>query len=339
MQSINYRLFPIIALAMLVSGLANAQTASISAPKACLRDNCLQYKMTTRDGYTIYLREWKKLSGIQHNSTDPALLMMPGFPHTSMLVWEKQVNSALANNYRIVTMEIRGHGDSSKPINTVPDFTIPDAPGDYGQPMSHDIYDAITLLSLNNTVLMSHSHSGTVLTDYLHNYGDSLLKGIVLTSSFTKLDLTNPGVGASVFTVAAQQLIGGLFNLDDDLGDFYRTAFSFGDLSFHRNPGDNYKAKITATDLMMPPATRQAMFLPPRFSDNAVLSTISVPSLIVHGNKDALILPQHAIENYNLLKSGASRSKIRILEGVGHFAQTEDPVVYNKILKSFLEGL
>lgn len=323
----------------LLPALSNADVATLSDSTNCVRDNCIQYKMTTRDGFTIYLREWKKLNATQHPKNAPALLMMPGFPHASMLVWEKQVTSQLANEYRMITMEIRGHGDSSKPVNTVPDFTIPGEPGAYGQPMSNDIYDAISLLQLNRPVLMSHSHSGTVLTDYLHNYGDTLLKGIVLTASFTKLDLNNNAVGAEVFAPAANELIPGLFNLTDDLGDFYRTAFAFGEFSFFRNPGDDYKAKVVATDMMVPPATRQAMFFPPRFSDNAVLSKVRVPSLVIHGANDALIQLQHAQNNYNLLKSGSSKASLKIMNAAGHFPQAEDSIAYNRLLKQFLQSL
>jgi non-heme chloroperoxidase len=329
----------ILILAYFLTQGLQAAPATIAPATPCLRDNCIQYKMKTRDGFTVYLREWKKLNRTQHSADTQALLMMPGFPHASMLVWEKQVTSTLADKYRMVTMEIRGHGDSTK-VTSPADFGVTGPqPAAYGQPQSDDIQDAITLLSLKNPVLMSHSQSGTFLSDYLHNYGDGSLGAIILTSSFTKVDLTNPGWINEVFSAAFGVIANGLVGATDDLGDFYRSQFAFGDLSFAKNPGEAYKNKIAATDMMVPPETREALFFPPRFSENSVLSTVTVPSLVIHGDKDALINVQHAINNFNLLKSGTSKASFKLMHSNGHFPQAENPGNYNRVIDEFLDHL
>lgn len=331
--------------------LLTKTVATITAPVPGLKDNCLQYEMTTRDGFTIYLREWLKpddgTSALsrKHSNSKQAMLMMPGFPHSSMIVWERQVNDKhLSKHYRMVTMEVRGHGDSSKPTTSA-DFTE--------QAWADDIQDAITLLQLRNTVLMSHSFSGCALTHYLNVYGDSNLGEVILTSSFTKNDLSNPAFGAETFDPQFAPLAPSLLGLTNDLGDFYRAGMIFGDYSFFKID-DAYKTKVLATDMMVPPATRQAMFLPPAFVDNPVLATVKVPAMVVHAkdncahcpnpskckkSKDGLITLQHAKNNYKLLKTNSNHASLKLMDKVGHFPQAENPCEYNSILKHFLRHL
>lgn len=212
--------------------LVSKAVATIAAPVPGLKDNCLQYEMTTRDGFTIYLREWLKPddgtpdSSRKHFNSKQAMLMMPGFPHSSMLDWNYQVNDKhLSKHYRMITMEIRGHGDSSKPTTSA-DFSI--------QNWADEIQDAITLLNLHNVVLMSHSASGRNIVAYLDIYGDSNIGGIILTSSTTKEDLTNPAFGAETLNPELLPLFPSLLGLTNDLGDYYRANITFGDFSFYK---------------------------------------------------------------------------------------------------------
>ncbi len=331
-------------------GVLSAAAATLSAPVPCLQDNCLQYQLTTRDGLTIYLREWLQPDNgspalsRQHPHSTQAMLMMPGFPHSAMLVWDRQVNDKnLALHYRMVTMEVRGHGDSSKDLN-------PSGADTTSEKHADDIADAIALLGLHKPVLMSHSFSGCRISDYLDYYGDSALGGLILTASFTKHDLTNPAFSEEVLDPNVSPA---LLGLADDLGDFYRANIAFGDLSFFKIDSD-YKSKITLTDMMVPPITRRALLLPPSASDNPILSSVVVPAMVVHAedncaswkgkapckkSRDSLIKLQHAINNYNLLQTSSSYPSLQLMDKVGHFPQAEDPDTFNAILKNFLSQI
>src|SRR5213595_4290207 len=72
----------------------------------------LPYKpisVKTPDGLTISAQEWGNPSG-------PEILLIHGFSQ-SHLSWMRQVNSALAREFRIVTYDLRGHGNSDKPLD------------------------------------------------------------------------------------------------------------------------------------------------------------------------------------------------------------------------------
>jgi pimeloyl-ACP methyl ester carboxylesterase len=72
----------------------------------------LKYKpitVKTPDGLTISAQEWGNPAG-------PEILFIHGFSQSS-LSWMRQVDSDLAKEFRIVTYDLRGHGNSDKPLD------------------------------------------------------------------------------------------------------------------------------------------------------------------------------------------------------------------------------
>jgi non-heme chloroperoxidase len=72
----------------------------------------LKYKpitVKTPDGLTISAQEWGNPAG-------PEILFIHGFSQ-SHLSWIRQVDSDLAKEFRIVTYDLRGHGNSDKPLD------------------------------------------------------------------------------------------------------------------------------------------------------------------------------------------------------------------------------
>jgi alpha/beta hydrolase fold/Clp protease len=60
------------------------------------------------DGVTIAAQEWGNPAG-------PEILFIHGFSQAS-LSWKRQVESDLAKEFRMVTYDLRGHGNSDKPF-------------------------------------------------------------------------------------------------------------------------------------------------------------------------------------------------------------------------------
>ena len=58
-------------------------------------------------GLRLHVREWGKADG-------PPILFMHGFSQ-SHLCWAKQYHSALAQKFRLVAYDLRGHGMSEAP--------------------------------------------------------------------------------------------------------------------------------------------------------------------------------------------------------------------------------
>jgi non-heme chloroperoxidase len=100
------------------------------------------------------------------NPDGKSLLFIHGFSQCH-LAWRKQIRSDLAREFRLVTMDIRGHGLSDKPR------------GAYNDPVlwAQDIHAVITALGLNQPVLIGWSYGGVIMSDYLGAFGDDAIAG------------------------------------------------------------------------------------------------------------------------------------------------------------------
>lgn len=67
------------------------------------------FTVQTPDGLRISAQEWGNPNGAE-------VLFIHGFSQ-SHLSWSRQVKSELANNFRMITYEIRGHGGSDRPLD------------------------------------------------------------------------------------------------------------------------------------------------------------------------------------------------------------------------------
>ena len=78
-----------------------------------------QVWVKTPDGPTISAQDWG-------NPTGPEIVFIHGFSQ-SHLSWIKQVTGELANDFHMVTYDLRGHGNSDKPLS--PNATRSPKPG------------------------------------------------------------------------------------------------------------------------------------------------------------------------------------------------------------------
>src|ERR1700730_10808617 len=101
--------------AMQAGGLATlALVATLAAAQPGLAQN-LKYKpisVKTPDGLTVSAQEWGNPNG-------PEILLIHGFAQ-SHLSWMRQVDSDLAKEFLIITYDLRGHGNSDKPLDKAP---------------------------------------------------------------------------------------------------------------------------------------------------------------------------------------------------------------------------
>jgi 3-oxoadipate enol-lactonase len=93
------------------------------------------------------------------------------------------------------------------------------------------------------------------------------------------------------------------------------------------------KQMMVAGAKMMPPTPAatadRAMAGIQQFNAYDRLGQIKCPVLIVHGDKDVLVLP----ENANLIKGKISQAELYIIPGAGHAFQAADPVgIHQKIV-------
>jgi len=109
--------------------------------------------ITTKDGTQIFYKDW----GPQ--DAQP-IVFHHGWPLSSD-AWDTQMLFFLANGYRVVAHDRRGHGRSSQAAR--------------GHDMDHYASDATAVvehLDLRNTIQVGHSRGGGEVARYVAKYGE-----------------------------------------------------------------------------------------------------------------------------------------------------------------------
>ena len=157
---------------LVTTTLAAALFVATAQPSAA---DSLKYKpitVTTPDGLTISAQEWGNPAG-------PEILFIHGFSQ-SHLSWMRQVDSDLAKEFRIVTYDLRGHGNSDKPLDPA-SYKNSKAWGD-------EVQAVIDAAGLKRPVLVGWSYAGRVISDYLSTHGAGQIAGINFVDASIKAD-------------------------------------------------------------------------------------------------------------------------------------------------------
>jgi pimeloyl-ACP methyl ester carboxylesterase len=106
-------------------------------------------------GLRLHVREWGKTDG-------PPILFIHGLSQNH-LCWAKQYQSTLAEEFRLVAYDLRGHGMSQAPLE----------PGHYSDAKlwADDVAAIIDQLGLDRPVLVGWSYGGFIICDYLRAHG------------------------------------------------------------------------------------------------------------------------------------------------------------------------
>src|ERR1700729_1611722 len=122
------------------------------------------YDIRGGGGVTLHAREWGRPDG-------PAILFVHGWSQCDMC-WDAQVRSPLAERFRMVTFDNRGHGMSEKPFNA-------DCYTDE-RLWADDVAAVIEQTNLDRPVLVGWSYGGFIAADYVRAYGGTGIAGIDL---------------------------------------------------------------------------------------------------------------------------------------------------------------
>src|SRR5437762_8848808 len=122
-------------------------------------------------GLRLHVREWGKADG-------PPILFIHGWSQNH-LCWARQYESSLADEFRLVAYDLRGHGMSEAPLE----------PGPYtdGKLWAEDVAAIIEELHLDRPVLVGWSYGAFVICDYVRVYGQDRIAAINFVEGAVKL--------------------------------------------------------------------------------------------------------------------------------------------------------
>jgi non-heme chloroperoxidase len=268
------------------------------------------HEVTGGGALRLHVREWGRADGAP-------ILFIHGWSQ-SHLCWKKQYESALADEFRLVAFDLRGHGMSDAPLDAQNYVNA--------QPWADDIAAVIDQLELARPVLVGWSYGGFVICDFVRAYGQRKIAGINFVGAAVKLGPTAFG-----------SLIGpGFLNhfpgaTADDLPTNIEAIRAFVRACTARPLAAADYEQAICWNMVVPPKVRAALAMREIDCDD-VLSSLDVPVLVSHGEMDTVILPAMS---HHIAQKCRAPTKLSWYAGAGHAAHMEEPGRFNAELEDF----
>jgi non-heme chloroperoxidase len=284
---------------------SHVETATATAPSPVAT-----HEIRGGGGLRLHAREWGNPDG-------PEILLIHGWSQSD-LCWTKQVSGDLASSFRIVTFDLRGHGLSEQPRE----------PRHYTDERlwAADVAAVIEQTGLRRPVVVAWSYGGFLVTDYLRAYGDSALAGLNLVGGAVILKSpTFEHIGPGFLENAGDA---SALDLATNIGAIERflRACTVEELD---EPG---RTKALCWNMVVPPAVRGAL-ISREVDGSPELAALSVPLLVTHGRRDAIISPSMAEHVLSACGTGVPSW----YEDVGHMPFWEASERFDRELAQFCE--
>ena len=139
------------------------------------------HTVTGGGGLRLHVREWGDPAG-------PPILFIHGWSQNH-LCWAPQYESALADEFRLIAFDLRGHGMSEAPLE----------PEHYtdGRLWADDLAAIIDHLALDRPVLVGWSYGAFVICDYVRAHGEDRIAAINFVEGVVKLGSRRPSARSS----------------------------------------------------------------------------------------------------------------------------------------------
>ena len=271
--------------------------------------------ITTKDGVTIYYKDWGK---------GEPIVFSHGWP-LSADDWDTQMMFFLNHGYRVIAHDRRGHGRSSQTGE--------------GHDMDHYADDLAALtaqLDLKKAIHIGHSTGGGEIARYIGRHGESRVSKAVLISSVPPLMVKTPanpiGLPKDVFDGFQTQVANdrAQFYLDLATGPFYgynRAGAKVSQAVIQNwwRQGMMGGAKAHYDGIV---AFSQTDFTPD-------LKKFTVPTLVMQGDDDQIVpYADASLLTAKIVKNAT----LKIYKGFPHGMPTTQPATINADILAFLKS-
>ncbi|WP_224333729.1 alpha/beta fold hydrolase [Haloprofundus halobius] len=233
--------------------------------------------------------------------------------------WTRQYDSRLAERFRLVSMDNRGHGQSGKPEEGY----------DRSDLWAEDVRAVLDALELDDIVLVGWSYAGLVVLDYLDAYGTDRVAGVNLVSAISKMGtdaataLLNPGYVDLLPQLGSENAEESV----DALEAFLRRCV-------HAELPTEELYSMLGYNVVVPPHVRRSLRSRTVDHDD-VLAELDVPAIFVHGGHDAVVDVAAAEGNAERTPD----ARLSVYPDTGHTPFWEAPGRYNRELAEFVAAL
>lgn len=251
------------------------------------------------------------------NKRGRPILFIHGFSQCR-LAYGKQMHSDLAKDFRLVAMDIRGHGLSDKPRDAYGDSKL----------WAEDVRAVIQALRLDQPILSGWSYGGVIICDYVRFCGEDRIGGINLVGAVSKLG------SDAAFAVISKEFLGiapGFFS--NDVQESMKSLTAFMRMCQHKEPSPEDFYLALGYNTIVPPYVREGLFSRTLENDD-LLPKLRKPVLITHGARDAIVLPEAARQHARAIP----HAKLSLYPNVGHASFVENAPRFNRELRAFAKA-
>ncbi|MBX3203066.1 MAG: alpha/beta fold hydrolase [Labilithrix sp.] len=266
-------------------------------------------RVTSSDGVSIAVDEMGRPDG-------QPIVFVHGFAQSGG-IWAGLGEGRLAATYRLVAMDLRGHGASDKPE---------DERAYASERLGDDLDAVLRGLALERPVVAAWSYGGVVLGEYLRRRGGGALGGVLLVAAaiavgkaaqalFGPAMMSNArallSADGATYEAGARAFLGGCAATPLDLAHVERALVAMRKVPVH--------------------VRRALLFHGADYSTE--LARCEAPIATVHGDADGVVLPAMSALVSTLVPS----CDATLLAGVGHLPWLEASEAFDETVRSIAE--
>lgn len=223
-------------------------------------------------------------------------------------LWRSQAEK-LSNSFRVLTFDLRGHGESDKPEI---EYSI--------SLLAEDLFQLLNRLSIKGTAIIGHSMGGMIAQEFCLKHQDEMSTLILCSTASSGVETVTSGF--DIPTLVDEIKTKGFDKMISESASSWFTASipsSLVDFTLRENLKTSPYAAVSCLKAMLDWDARQK------------IQNIKILTLIVVGEEDAIIPPSLSRK----LHEKIPKSELVTIKNCGHMVYLENPNELNKIIKNF----
>ena len=248
------------------------------------------------------------------NGAGRSLVFLHAFP-LNRTMWAPQ-EAYLSRRFRIVTVDLRGHGESDAPLWH---YSL--------EQYADDVNGLLDHLAIEQAVLIGLSMGGYVAFAFYRKYAHRV-QALVLADTRASADSADARTGR--FNLAQTAYRNGT-------GAVAKIMLPklLGATSFAERPGIVGQVRHMIETCEVSGIVADSMAMAERPDSMSLLSMIRCPTLILVGEEDHTTPPSEA----RLMAPAIPGARLSIIPGAGHLSSLEQPDLFNREVEQFVEEL
>ncbi|MGQ0811221.1 MAG: alpha/beta fold hydrolase [Nitrospiraceae bacterium] len=246
--------------------------------------------------------------------TGVPILFLHAFP-LNRRMWEPQ-EQALSRDFRVITPDLRGHGESEAPLWH---YTLDQFADDVAALLDH--------LRINEAVLAGLSMGGYTLFAFYRKFPERV-KGLIFAD--TRAEADQPTQVAWRFALAQRVYQEGAQVVADELGPKLLCS-----ATVEKNAGLVQQVRHMMCSTPVSGIVGDLMAIAERPDSTPLLPTILCPTLVLVGDSDILTTPA----DNQRIADGITGARFQIIPAAGHLSNLEQPEMFNRTVATFVNEI